>query len=154
MNHRRYSYGDINNPTKSQAEEIQEDLDSEGVVLLPVYMIDHSGIGFSTTNYGDKWDSEEVGFIYATKKKVKEMLGEPETPEKVAEILKAEIAHLDLYARGQNFGFTLYELIHCAHCDHTREEELESYWGYTTQHPVEDILESLEKKYQEILGGK
>ena len=36
-------------------------------VILPLYIYDHSGITISTTPFGCKWDSTQIGFIYITR---------------------------------------------------------------------------------------
>lgn len=39
------------------------------VVILPVYLYDHSYLSISTTKFSCQWDSGQVGWIYATKEK-------------------------------------------------------------------------------------
>ena len=34
------------------------------VAILPLYLYDHSGLTMSTNDFGDRWDSGCVGFIY------------------------------------------------------------------------------------------
>lgn len=38
-------------------------------IILPLYLYDHSGITMSTSDFGDRWDSGQVGWIYASKEK-------------------------------------------------------------------------------------
>lgn len=42
-------------------------------VILPVYMYEHSGYVFSTTPFGCKFDSGQVGYIFMTKSKAYEI---------------------------------------------------------------------------------
>jgi hypothetical protein len=63
--HRRYSLGDDH-----QFDSPSDFLDSikgKDVVLLPLYLYDHSGLTMSTTPFSCPWDSGQVGFIYAEK---------------------------------------------------------------------------------------
>lgn len=34
------------------------------VLLMPLYLYDHSGITISTSEFCDPWDSGQIGFIY------------------------------------------------------------------------------------------
>jgi hypothetical protein len=47
---------------------MQEHLESIYDYVTPVYMYDHSGVAFSTTSFGDRWDSGQVGFACANYK--------------------------------------------------------------------------------------
>ena len=38
------------------------------VVVLPLYLYDHSGITISTSRFSSRWDSGQIGFIFAKKK--------------------------------------------------------------------------------------
>jgi hypothetical protein len=71
MFHKRYNLGDshkINHEDFSGWSEMQEHLESIYDYVTPVYMYDHSGVAFSTTSFGDRWDSGQVGFACANYK--------------------------------------------------------------------------------------
>jgi len=38
------------------------------IVLLPLYLLDHSGLSISTSDFCDPWDSAQVGWIYTDKR--------------------------------------------------------------------------------------
>lgn len=40
--------------------------------ILPLFLLDHSGLQISTKPFGDVWDSGQIGFIFITKETVKE----------------------------------------------------------------------------------
>jgi len=134
MWHRRYNMGDVN-PIECP-EEYMEDIPAERE-SMPVFMIDHSGIGFSTGDFNDPWDSGQVGFIWVSHEQIKEEFGDlnPETLEKARGILKSEIEQLDHYARGYCYGFKLFEITTCKECGHVNKEEIESVWGFVTDKP-------------------
>ena len=50
--------------------------EADGYAMLPLYLYDHSGITMNTTGFNDRWDSGQVGFIYTTKDRVTELMGE------------------------------------------------------------------------------
>lgn len=96
--HRNYCLGDkqdeISKDSFNSWEELETYLIKEknAVVVLPLYLYDHSGISIRTCVHGQhsSWDCGQVGFIYATKKQLitegitknqlqKHLIGEVET---------------------------------------------------------------------------
>lgn len=79
-------------------------------VILPVYLLDHSGLAVSTTSFGDTWDSGQIGWIYANKETVIKEYGEwsEETIEKVKQFMESEVKEYDDYLRGENY---MYDII-------------------------------------------
>lgn len=55
-------------------KEIYEDVKKQ-VVMLPLYLLDHSGLTMSTRDFHDKWDSGQVGWIYATHDRLRKETG-------------------------------------------------------------------------------
>lgn len=53
----------IDNLCVSSCESLLE----KYVEILPLYLYDHSGITMSTTSFNDRWDSGQVGYIYASR---------------------------------------------------------------------------------------
>lgn len=105
------------------------------VVVLPLYLYDHSGISISCGNFAETidpggWDTSAVGFIYTTRERVAELCGEypykaPDfegTPEEwLAEQLRAEVKEYDLYLTGDAGGFVI---------KNDAGDVLDSCWGY------------------------
>jgi len=75
------------------------------LVILPLYLYDHSGITMNTTGFSCPWDSGQVGWIYATKKDVKKWYGLKRINkpyiDKVREILLGEVKAYDRYLTGE-----------------------------------------------------
>ena len=88
------------------------------VVILPLYLMDHSGLSMSTSattfNIFDSggWDHGQVGFIYATTKEILSWYDTKEITEEIKKSvrnsLKSEIHTYDLYLRGEVYYFRLY----------------------------------------------
>ena len=128
----------------------------EGMVILPLYLYDHSGITMNTTGFSCPWDSGQVGWIYADKEKVEKEYGEvtPETMEKARRLLEGEVKEYDCYISGQCYGFQLFK----------DEEEIDSCWGFLgelrdVQDAVKDhlpqecdhgIVDLLEFRYEDL----
>ena len=52
--HKRYNLGDKHTMT---VDEVQELVQREDVIALPLYLYDHSGITMNTTGFSCPWDS-------------------------------------------------------------------------------------------------
>lgn len=124
----------------------------EGMVILPLYLYDHSGITMNTGGFSCPWDSGQVGWIYADHDMTKKEYGEvtPETLAKAESLLQSEVEEYDYYLTGQCYGFKLYE----------GDAEIESRWGFLgDMHDVkkyikeylpsecENIIDALEFQY-------
>ncbi len=88
IKHKNYSFGEekIEDPIEWLEEKLEKenqeeynndrlaDLEAEffkKFIALKVYMLDHSGLRFSTSGFSCPWDSGQIGYIYTTKEKVK-----------------------------------------------------------------------------------
>lgn len=70
---------------------------SDEIKLMPLYLYDHSGISISTGDYGDPWDSGQIGWIYALKKEF-EREGIPW--EQAEKVMEGEAEEYDHYLQG------------------------------------------------------
>ena len=58
--HKRYNLGDKHELTRDQAKALQR---SNGIIQLPLFLMDHSGLTMRTYSFSCPWDSGQVGFI-------------------------------------------------------------------------------------------
>lgn len=115
--------GDIFYACAGMYKEVMEMLRKSDVVILPVFVFEHSGISISVSDFGDRWDSGQAGWIYTTKENVRKTLidwnakykdenvnctdvTEENWREVAIENLKNEIRIYDMYLQGE-----VYELI-------------------------------------------
>lgn len=125
--HRRYKLGD-EQPSCDPAEyEFPEDC-----IKLPLYLYDHSGITMSTSDFGDRWDSGQVGWIYCTKALFRSETGYSDRElfedGKAQEILRNEVEEYDRWLRGDVYG---YKIQHKAALgDDFEWVEDDSCWGF------------------------
>lgn len=108
--HQRYTVGD-EQPGESPREWVhswKRGRKEKDYVILPVYMIDHSGVALSTASFSCPWDSGQVGFIYATRERA-EAGGYPWGDREYIEgVLQAEIAEYSAYMNGECYGFAVF----------------------------------------------
>lgn len=95
----------------------------EGMVILPLYLYDHSGLTMNTTGFSCPWDSGQVGWIYADRDMVQKEYGAitPETLQQAENLLMGEVKEFDYYLTDQCYGFQLFK----------GSEETDSCWGFT-----------------------
>jgi hypothetical protein len=112
--HKKYNFGD-------EASFSSEDFDNwakmeeyintklKAAVCIPIYMYDHGGITINTQGFTDPWDSGQIGFIYVTEDKLKDIFGEVTEVviKKATEILEQEVKTMDTYLTGNVYGFQL-----------------------------------------------
>ena len=150
--HGRYILGD--EQPKEDPQDYEEGL-PEDRIQLPLYLYDHSGITMSTSEFSCPWDSGQVGFIYTTPERLKE-LGVDK--EKAIECLQIEVKEYDQFLTGQVYGFTLFKMVTCGDCGNTEEEHIDSCWGfYGYDHKASGLLDHAGidnlDEWEEVSGG-
>lgn len=111
----------------------------DGVVILPLYLYDHSGLRIKTSPFGCSWDSGKVGFIYTTTKRIQDMgilqgsgdgLLDDESndqfKERIKLYLQGEVEVYDQYLSGDVYGFKLME----KGIEDDDTDEIDSCWGF------------------------
>lgn len=145
--HRRYNLSDDGEPEKFPTPERFEewrtqqkpgeplDPEARGLLLLPLYLYDHSGITISTGPFSCPHDSGQVGYIYATAEAIAKAWGTERDEErakqgkrlrrklykKAEEALRAEIEEFDQYLTGDVYGYVLRD---------DTGEVVDSCWGF------------------------
>lgn len=108
--HNRYDLGDkhdYNHNHYNGWDEMENAIikNEDVCVILPLYLYDHSGITMNTSPFSCRWDSGQVGFIFVSKKRVREEYGvkriNKELIEKVTELLEGEVKTYDMYLTGE-----------------------------------------------------
>ena len=100
-------------------------------VILPIYMLDHSGITIATTPFSCPWDSGQVGFIAISREKMLSEFGwkrlNKKRNAKLATYLTNEINIYDTYLKDAVVGFQVMD----------GNEVSDSCYGY---YSIEDAL--------------
>ena len=110
--HKNYDLGDkhdYNEPTTSW-EQVKNEIikrNKGGVIILPIYLYDHSGITISTKPFQCKFDSGQIGFIFIAKKDARKIYG-PLGKKQISQaykLLEADVEIYDMYIRGEYYRF-------------------------------------------------
>lgn len=107
--HNRHKLGDIQ-PDTDPKSWFKEHLPPEYLAksaMMPIYMLDHSGLTISTKPFTCPWDSGQIGWIYTSPELIKREYGDcsEESLKKVRKVLLDEIKLYDQYLRGSVWGF-------------------------------------------------
>lgn len=128
--HKRYDLGDKDHGYRTDDynswDELEKDIKKKEDVacILPIYMYDHSGITINTTGFSCQWDSGQIGFIFVSKAKAREIWGWKVLTQKrlnsIEGYLKGEITTYDHFLTGSVYGYTVKK----------DDEEFDSCWGF------------------------
>lgn len=139
--HRRYHLGDGHTYGTCDAESWEDlghylEAAEDAVVIMPLYLYDHSGITISTSPFSCPWDSGQVGFILARRCDVLKEWGRKRMSakllEQVRQCLLAEVEVYDKYLRGDTWGYIIED---------ESGEQLDSCWGFFGREAAEEAAE-------------
>ena len=129
--HSRYTLGDKDHGYRSSDYNSWAEMkkaitkQEDALVILPIYMYDHSGITISTTPFSCPWDSGQIGFIFVSKSKVRKeynkKLISKQLKEKVTQYLIGEVKEYDQYLTGDVYGYIITD---------NDTQGAESCWGF------------------------
>lgn len=144
--HRRYALGDKHEYAEPfDLQMFLENNKNKICCILPLYLLDHSGLRMSTTSFNDPWDSGQVGFIYCTNDDVKNLGMDPENDyENVKELLIEEVKEYDNWL---NDYPPHYEYIITDENDNIIENR--SFFKFTT---FKEMLNEMKKQTDEKFG--
>lgn len=128
--HGRYDLGDNHN---LEPEDYYKLKNKKDVIVLPLYLYDHSGITMSTSPFSCRWDSGQVGFIYVTHAEIRKCFGvkrvTKELKDKVRGYLEAEVETYDQYLIGDIYGYDIVKQLECS-LGHIHEEHESGCGGF------------------------
>ena len=121
----------------------------KSMVILPLYLYDHSGLEMSTESFIGKaphaeWDSGQVGWIYIDKDKFEKLYGEF-NEENIQTAIKDLAAEADLYSHyiaGENYSLAIF----------ADGEQIESISGFTGEYY--DVLKEMSEYAKDVLPSE
>jgi len=153
--HKRYNLGDKTDLSSDQFnswDELENYLikNEKAKVILPLYLLDHSGLSMRTEPFFEDpegWDSGQVGFIYTTEKKIKKFYGDKKLSEKeIEDSLESEVRTYNDYLEGNVYTISLEEKERCNLGDiHTKQiDSISGFYGYPDKDQILDFLNGIE----------
>ena len=129
--HNRYAFGEeteLKSSDFSSWAELESYLykTEKALIVVPVFLYDHSGLSVNTTGFSCPWDSGQIGYIYTSKEKIRNEYGckriSKKLKEQIREMLVSEIDSYNQYLSGDVYGFSV--------TDKKSGEEIESCYGF------------------------
>jgi len=114
--HKRYDFPNeisLNQRDFDSWDEMREHLFKkfDAVMVLPLYLMDHSGLQMQTEPFSCQWDSGQVGFIYVSRPEARaEVAGRFLTKnnmEKIKKILTDEVKAYSYYLSGEVYQYEI-----------------------------------------------
>lgn len=150
--HRRYNLGDqmpeslaceFNSKSPDNFERWSS-RNADQLLILPVYLYDHSGLAMKTTPFQCRWDSGQVGYIYTSYASIRRNFQRQRVTRALLEqaktVLEQEVAAYNQYLQGDVYGYQVLESITSK--DATK---LDSCWGF---YGYENCKEAAEQSVQ------
>jgi len=104
--HRKYNIGDESFGTVDALERAVAAFvpNQRDRVMVPLYLLDHSGLALSTRPFGDPWDSGQLGIVVVSRASLRE---EKMRLPAAMKCLEAEVAVMNQYLNGDVYGFVI-----------------------------------------------
>ena len=98
----------LTGPEKARDDAVIRELGKDHAIL-PVYLYRHGGDTVSTEPFPDRWDSGQIGWIYADANRIREYFGDMNafTRPLAEELLRSEVGTWNDYIRGENYVYDL-----------------------------------------------
>jgi hypothetical protein len=134
---------------EKQMARIHKILDKH-VVILPLYLYDHSGITMSTGRFSCPWDSGQVGWLYVDRATMLKEWGgggkvlTKKIKDQARKYLEGEVETYDQYLTGDVYGVVMEWFVNEGTEDEPEWEQHEedSCWGYFGHKYAEEEVNS------------
>ena len=117
--HGKYNLGDMHDLHSEDFEDWDDmqrylRMTYKPAVLHPLYLYDHSGITISTAPFGCRWDSGQVGFVFATRADILAAYGARRLSKRITKnadkCILAEVNVYDAYLTGEVYRYEVTSL--------------------------------------------
>lgn len=100
-------------PNNSYINEVTVVDKSDIAHTLPLYRYEHGGVAYNTTGFQCRWDSGQVGWVYLSKKAVRDIMGCKRVTNKMIDRcipqMISEVETFSKWANGECYGWAVYD---------------------------------------------
>lgn len=118
--HKHYTYGGVELPTDANSIEdafeqhlAEEGLTLKDIIYTEVFLYERSGFELSTSPFGCRWDSGQLGYLYETRSSIRQEFGVKRiSPKLYWQTIKRLIAEIDVlndWAKGDVYYYKLFD---------------------------------------------
>lgn len=142
---RNYNLNETDISKPDSLNELKEIIEEKYNVLaiLPLYMYEHSGVALSTTDFGDRWDSGCIGFVFMTTEQGKEL--EISTQEKAEDWIKNGIKQWNKLNNESMYSVEFFTVDKCNCCSHITENSVDWINGLFDEDLEQEIISYIGK---------
>jgi hypothetical protein len=136
---RNYNLNETDIPKTDTLNELKEIIEEKYNVLaiLPLYMYEHSGVDLSTSDFGDRWDSGCIGFVFMTTEQGKEW---EITEDKAEEQIKNGIEYWNKLNNDNMYSVEFFTVDKCKCCNHSTENSIDWINGLFSEDLEQEII--------------
>jgi hypothetical protein len=147
-------------PWKAVDERIKAIINKalDQIVMLPLYLYDHSGITMRCSPFSCQWDSGQVGWIYILPETIRHEFGIKKITKQIREraekMLMAEVEVYDQYLTNDVYGVCHERFINTGTPDDPewKSHEEDACWGYYGQKCAEEEMMNGMNVYEKWLN--
>ena len=157
--HNKYTLGDkhdLQSPDYSSWAEVRDAIEADlgGLVILPLYLYDHSGISMSvgaSRGQHAAWDSGQVGFIYCTDGDM--VANGIKDLDQAEALLRGEVDAYNRYLTGDLYTYRIEKSSTCDSCHHTSAEVEDSCSGwYSVEDAMSEAMQVVDYRTSEVMA--
>lgn len=157
--HNKYTLGDkhdLQSPDYSSWAEVRDaiEVDEGALVILPLYLYDHSGISMSvgaSRGQHAAWDSGQVGFIYCTDGDM--VANGIKDLDQAEALLRGEVDAYNRYLTGDLYTYRIEKSSTCDSCHHTSAEIVDSCSGwYSVEDAMSEAMQVVDYRTSEVMA--
>jgi hypothetical protein len=128
--------------------EYRETYRATVAAVFPLYKYEHSGVAYSITSFGDRWDSGQIGYVVVTWSKLREFGHNWKRVSKrrrhqLAEWVADELRYYTDLCMGNVHGYIIEK----------DGEEVGSCWGFVGDHDRSGIFEAIQDEIDGLRFG-
>ena len=127
--HRQLKLGD-RQPEEGPQEF--EDALPNGTIILPLYLMNHSGLTMRTESFSCRWDSGQVGILYLTPSSFQDNFGvkNEENITLATKILVEEVKLYNYHLEQDCWGYIIEKADECGSCHNVTYEVIDACSGF------------------------
>ena len=108
------------------------------IKLVPLYASIHSNVAISTVPFNDRWDSGQIGWVWAS-------MDDPNITDDATytKIIEGEVREYDMFLQGDVYGIGVYDIQDDGSVDEYTVEEVWGFFGFDDA--MEEMKRMMEK---------
>lgn len=118
---RRYNLNETDIEQPETLDELEKAIKEKYdiMAILPLYMFEHGNMLLDVADFGDRWDSGRIGFVFVTKENAKEF--ELKDEKDAIESIKEGIKYYNRLNNDSIYSIEFFDIEKCDCCNSTKE---------------------------------